>query len=415
MRRRDLLLLLTLALAVRTAFVAWAPGVAVGDGLFYDMHARALLAGHGYVNPDGSPGIRWMPGWPGLLAFLYAIFGATPKVGMFANAVLGAATCGLLAALGARLFDARTGVIAGLFYAVWPGVVYYSATLMTETLFGFLLVSTLLLLAIAGEARPQRDLWFAATGLAFGACAWVKSEPLVFTPALLLFLWVVRTSPVAFARSSLVTLLVTAALLAPWTIRNQRAFDRFLPTTANGGAVVFLGNHAGASGGNDFGFARAYARLRGGDDDAASLLARNSAGWRDAFAFARDHPGDELTLMARKLALTYGGDSDAADLIRGFGAIDAWHLSSTVWRSLVLAADAWWFALLALAVYGLTGLRRWRRKTRFLLLGLIASWTALHLVFLGGPRFRVPEAPAFALFAAAGADRLLRRRAVPSR
>jgi 4-amino-4-deoxy-L-arabinose transferase-like glycosyltransferase len=413
MRRRDLLILFGLALAVRIVFVAWAPGLAVGDGLFYDLHARALLEGHGYVNADGSPGIRWMPGWPGLLALLYAIFGATPKVGMFANAVFGAATCGLLAALGARLFDRRTGTLAGLFAAVWPGLVYYSATLMTETLFGFLLVSMLLLLVIAVQARPQGDAGFAAAGLAFGTCAWVKSEPLIFAPALLLFLWVARTSTAAFVRSSLITLLVTAALLAPWTIRNQRAFDRFLPTTANGGAVVFLGNHAGASGGNDFGFARAYAKRHGGADDAASLLARNGAGWRDAFAFARDHPEEELTLMARKLALTYRGDSDAADLIRGFGAIDDWHLSWTTWRRLVLVADAWWFALLALVVFGLTGLRRWRIETRVLLLGLIASWTALHLVFLGGPRFRVPEAPAFALFAAVGADRLLRLRARP--
>ena len=38
-------------------------------------------------------------------------------------------------------------------------------------------------------------------------------------------------------------------MIAPWSVRNYLVFDRFIPTSANGGAVVYLGNHAGATGG----------------------------------------------------------------------------------------------------------------------------------------------------------------------
>ena len=71
-----------LAALLRLAFVAWAPRELSGDGLHYHMSAFGLLNGSGYTDLDGSPSVRWMPGWPLLLAAIYRVFGVAPGAAM---------------------------------------------------------------------------------------------------------------------------------------------------------------------------------------------------------------------------------------------------------------------------------------------------------------------------------------------
>jgi arylsulfatase A-like enzyme/4-amino-4-deoxy-L-arabinose transferase-like glycosyltransferase len=405
MRARSGLALFGVALALRLGFVAWAPRVPGADGVSYHGYAQSLMLGMGYVNPDGSPGITWMPGWPLLLAGLYRLFGFDPAVGMVASALLGAAGAPLLAALGSRLLDLRRGLLAGALYAVWPGLICYSATLYCEDLFNALFLATLLLLVRAAQVR-RRSLGFAAAGLGFGLCALVKAEPLVVTPVLLGFLWSVRQGAADFARQSALLLGVTAAVLTPWVIRNELHFDRILPVTASGGSLAYIGNHPGATGAFDY-FADLYwAEQNRAEDRARTDLARNDAGWEAAARFVRDHPGEALRIAGAKLYFTYAGDGAGATLVRGFGGPAHWHLSESTWRQMVRIADGFWFAALALAAVGLGTVRRWSRQARILVLGPIAAWLAVHLVFVGGPRFHVPEIPGLALLAASGAARL---------
>lgn len=392
-----------LAAALRLALVALAPGVPASDGRAYHQYALIWLDAGAYQNLDRSPAIRWMPGWPGLLAGLYAVFGREPRVGMLANALLDAGTAALIALLGLRLWDRRTGALAGALYALWPGVAAYAATLFCEPLFGLCLTATLLALAPPGGS-PRRDL---LAGLAFGACAYVKSEPLALLPGLLFALWRETPAPRAFARRALAFAGLALLLLAPWTLRNYRVFDRFIPTSASGGVVVQLANHPGSRGVQDFARNRELARRYRGDDMAHTTLLRNDAGFREAWRFAREHPGEQLALVARKLRVTYGGDAAALSAIRGAAAEPqvepARHLR---WKRL---ANAWWFAMLAAAAVGATSWRGWPRGTAPLLFGPLATWWALHAVFLGGERFHVPEAPIYALLAALGLRELARR------
>ena len=151
---------LGLALGVRLAFVLWVPGVPTGDGFIYVLYAHSIERGDGYTSLDGSPGILWMPGWPAYIAALYSAFGPERRVVLISNALLGATTALLLAALGARWFGRRIGVVGGVLYAIWPGIVYYAGTFFTETTFSFLLASTLVLLTSAARATVRRSAWF---------------------------------------------------------------------------------------------------------------------------------------------------------------------------------------------------------------------------------------------------------------
>jgi 4-amino-4-deoxy-L-arabinose transferase-like glycosyltransferase len=404
--RASALGVLGLALGVRLAFVLWVPGAPTGDGFVYVLYAHSIERGDGYTNLDGSPGILWMPGWPAYMAALYSVFGPGGRVVLISNALLGAATALLVAALGARWFGRRIGVVAGVLYAIWPGIVYYAGTFFTETTFNFLLASTLLLLTAAARATVWRSAWFAAAGLCFGLCAMVKAEPLALSPVVLLFLWTVCRSRSEFLRTAVVTFAATAAVILPWSIRNYVVFDRIIPTSVNGGFVAHIGNHHGATGGGDFVFATWYWGQHERPTAAEANIALNTAGWRDTWKFVRENPGEELRILGRKIRLTYLGDDQGAKLVRGVGGEEAWSISRAAWIRLRTIANVYWFAVLSLAALGVGTARGWPREARVLLFGIVATWFLLHLVFLGGTRFHVPETLAYALFAACGIDRL---------
>jgi len=235
--RRPGWLVFALALALRLGFVAWAPGEPAADGIFYRIYGEHVARGWGYVDVDGSPVVRWMPGWPLLLGALYTVFGSGTAVALTANALLDAATAGLLVPLGARLFGPRIGAVAGALYAFWPGMIFLCGTHMSEALFNLLLAATLLAATGTAQARERRLAGAALTGVALGAAALVKAEPLVLLPGIGWALWRTRPSAAAFARELAVVAALAAAVLTPWTIRNYVHFDRFLPTAASGGTM----------------------------------------------------------------------------------------------------------------------------------------------------------------------------------
>jgi 4-amino-4-deoxy-L-arabinose transferase-like glycosyltransferase len=394
------------ALTLRLVFVAWSPGVPAADGFFYHQYGGLIASGSSYVNLDGSPAIRWMPGWPLLLGALYRIFGFEPKVAMFANALFDATTAGLLTLLGARLFGGRVGGLAGGIYALWPGALFYCGTVFTEPLFGALLTATLWLFWEATRAPGLAWPRFAAAGGGLGLCSLVKAEPLTLGPALLLLLWRTRRSRRGFALAALAAFGTTAALLAPWTIRNYLVFDRFILTSASGGIGAHLANHPGATGGQDFALNRSLQERYKGRNSAETSIKRNDAGFGDAWRFARDHPGEQLAIIANKFRITYGGDGQGLRTLRGSGPPARWHVAPDTWRRLTALADAYWFAVLALALAGLTTWACWPVGAGALVLGPVLTYGILHAIFLGGQRYHTPEYPSYALLAALGIERI---------
>jgi hypothetical protein len=202
-------------------------------------------------------------------------------------------------------------------------------------------------------------------------------------------------------------------------VRNYVAFDRFLPTAASGGIGVYLANHPGASGGQDFVANRALQERFRRENLAWTAIARNDAGWRDAWNFAREHPGEQLRIVANKLRLTYLGDARGAQLVRGMGPQPGWHIAPETWTVLRWTSDVYWFAMLALAAGGLllpvvggAERREWSPVAIPLLIGgVLVPWFLLHVILLGGPRYHVPQIPALALFAACGVAHWVRTEA----
>ena len=62
------------------------------DMTWYDVVARRLVKGWGYVSPTYTPTAAWPPGYPLFLATIYGVFGPSLLAAKVANALLGAAT-----------------------------------------------------------------------------------------------------------------------------------------------------------------------------------------------------------------------------------------------------------------------------------------------------------------------------------
>ena len=405
------------ALLVRVAFVIWAPPSLASDAEFYYGHALALMRGNGYTNADGSPAAMWMPGWAAFMAVLFKVFGPRVFVAQLGNAVLGAATAGFVCALGGRLFSRRIGVVAGVLWAVWPSVVFFTTILFTETLFTALFTAGMLGVVVASQEQERRTRWLVASGVALSAALWVRSEPFGFLPVFALFLAWTGASWKRGALGAALLLVVMAVGIAPWTIRNAVAFGRFIPTAANAGWVFYEGNHVGAPGGNDllamFALREKFDHLSIGQGDVEC----NAEGLRLGLAFVRDHPGETLQIAWRKLVLTYGSDDRAPVLIRGFTGpmkvLPSRHvplygyIPENFMTAMQGVANVYWYAMLALVAIGLSGALGWRPESRILVLGGMLTWVAIHAALIGGPRFHQPETTLLAIVAALGVERIL--------
>ena len=226
----------------------------VWDGHYYDFGARRIAAGLGYSDGAGGwhPWCHWPVGYSGIIAATYRVFGHGPHIATIFNAFTGA----LLAVFTHRLaryeLSANRARAAGLLCALYPGLIIYSALVMTEPL-------SALALVVAGWcwARYRRDrplLGVALFGLVIGLGTLVHPSLLVFAPAPLLLAGDTLSAslrPAALKRGIALAAISTAFAflpVLPWTIRNCRVMDRCTLVSTNGGWNLAIGSFARATG-----------------------------------------------------------------------------------------------------------------------------------------------------------------------
>ena len=194
-----------------------------GDATQY--YAYALnLANHGTFSKDlpGSvvihPDNYRDPGYPLFLALWMKLLGAGDAwyAGvLICQALLGALTVTLTTQLGRHWLSLRWATAAGVMMALWPHSITINGYLLSETLFGFLVV--LGMLATASALQRQSPWRAVVAGLTFGAAALTNAILLPFGILLAAFLgWRKPAS-----RRLCIALAVGAVVLpGAWAVRN---------------------------------------------------------------------------------------------------------------------------------------------------------------------------------------------------
>jgi hypothetical protein len=283
-RRSTLLMVIAVAIILRvgSAFylgneVQVLPGIY--DQVSYDLLARRVITGHGFsfaqdhwpMTRAGEPTAHWSYLYTLYLSALYGTVGTYPLLARLLQAVIaGALHCGLVWRIGRRIGCPTVGLGAAILSACYIYFFYYAGALMTETFYIVGILWTLdcaLRLAEAlapSQAAPllawsKQRLWL-ELGLAIGMTVLLRQVFLLFVPFLFLWLWWThlrvsrlssgglipggwRTSIGTLLTGSFLAGLVVCCLIAPWTIRNYRAFHTFVPLNTNSGYAFFWGNH----------------------------------------------------------------------------------------------------------------------------------------------------------------------------
>jgi hypothetical protein len=418
------ILLLGLGLRVGEAWDGRAP---VYDAAAYAAIAANLDEGNGFTaGPSATqPSSNYSPGLPLLVAGLYELTGGVHE--RLARVVL--AVVGTLSVLFAYLIGRRLGrralegrspsqpgssevgsatvswaALAGaLVVAVHPALLEYQGMLMGEPLAATLLSGGVLAMLWAWEGGWAR--WLAPGGL-FGALALVRPEYLGVA-ILLAAVIAVRELRDDWRRSLLraaVFLGAPLVVIAPWTIRNAAALDRFVPISTGGGQVLFAGTYLPSDGDpekvgaevvaeNPQLFAPrdaqrlrleqilarlAHARYPEMETDEALSKMGNEQLWDDV----SEEPGEYLGFVARKIWRIWS-----------HGPRDVMH--EPVWEVVH-------WALILLALLGL-GVLAWLRRWEALLFATIfLAITLVSALLVASPRRVLVLVPLLAALAAAG-------------
>src|ERR1039458_3072426 len=271
--------------------------------------ARALVAGYGYSDPFANAFLAhtgptaWLPPvYPLLLAGIFRLFGvythASAWVLFTLQSAFSAATALATYQIAARCFSRRVALWSAWIWALYPAAMQYAVrwpweTTITTALFSFMLALSLRMRGVESgkwsvvsgkrEGKQGKTLktdslttyhlplttdWL-YFGFLWGLIALSNSTLLIFLPVCALWILLPKLGA-PFMRSHrvsgdmgdsqltthnsqlllgpILSALVFLALIAPWTLRNQRVFHAFIPLRGNFGAELFMGNGPGSNG-----------------------------------------------------------------------------------------------------------------------------------------------------------------------
>ncbi len=382
-RRRDALLVVAVALAVRLVIVLFAAGrfPPADDGTFYHLVAARIAQGLGYtwLWPDGAVtyAAHYPVGYPALVGGSYALFGAHPGVAMGMNALFGVLAALAAQSLVSRSAPRRAALAAGLFVALEPALVLYTPALMTEAVAGSLLVTAG---AVAASARPEKaPLRALVSGLVLGMAVLVRPELLLLSPIIGVLAAQGRGARRVLA-SMAVVLGASLAVCAPWTFRNCARLDRCALVSVNGGWNLYIGSSPLGRGGwasiEAIGVP-AECRTVFGEADKDACFGR--AGWS---AIARD-PGAWVALVPRKLAATFDYGTASAHYLSASNPSLVGDREKTAIGAAELLAQRVLLLLGLFAVARMKGPRRTARLVIFVLAGVGALLPGAWIAWVG--------------------------------
>lgn len=349
--------------------------------------------GSGTPVPDTFRG----PGYPAFLAaWMWLDERGWYLLALHAQAVLGALTATMTVLLARHWLSRPWAFVAGTLVAVWPHHVAATGALLTEVVFGFLLVLALL---AAAEAMKRRSLaWAATSGLVFSAAALTSMVSLLFPFFIALVSWRARMPRVAGA-------MLLLALVGPalWSLRGTMVEQ---PAGQPGRMVLNLVQGSWPQ------YHRAYASrtyspiaqdIMGAIDTEEKLLASDPAAGLSSIASRLSFdPAYYLHWYAvEKPYLLWGWD-----IRMGAGDIYFHRVSHSPFAGNPLLRaikrglefiNPVIFVLSALAsIVLLVGWLRkspWATPAAVLVAGFCTYVTLLHLVFQAEPRYSIPYRP----------------------
>ena len=370
---------------------------ALPDQREYLSIARNLLAGNGleFFDPRFGQTVRAFrtPGYPLFLAVCHANICAVRAV----QALIDTSTVLAVFLLASIIFirdGDRHALLAAAFVAFNPFVIFFSAPLLSETLFTAMLAWAMVLLIWPRRDEASGDFRLLA-GLLLLALSVLVRPSAVLLPVLLGILSVFmnrresrayenvpdvrhkrNVSPLWMGATA--GFLVLLSLL-PWVVRNRNLLGRWIWLDTNSGFTLYDAYNPGATGASNQAFVRREPELqKHGEVDRSDYLARK------AKDYVRQHPGRVVGLIGAKLIRTWSPVPLSSEYGRpGLRLIALAY--SVPFDILVLAGLIW---------------GNMPRSAKVYLLAPAIYLSVVHALTVGSLRYRIPAEPPLAVIAA---------------
>lgn len=340
------------------------------------------------------------------LAAVYAVFGRSPWPPRVVQILLGSASAALLALVGAKVFNRRVGIIAGVLLAMYGPMILEEISLAKTVLivFGGLVAFACYLEAL--ERRGERLM--AVAGAVFGVTVIGVGQWLLALVGLTIYAAVDRTLPRP-TRRRLAGVFLTSALvmLVPIVAWNSYFGGGLMLTSGDAGLNLYLGNNPRTTGltGRPPGL-RDVPEFEEGD---SHRLAERDAGrpltpagvsrhWSQrAMAWALAHPFSFLETTRKKLLVLWNS----------YEIPDSYHFAFIRAQYLPWLWGGGSFAVVGpLGLVGLVLAARHRRAWPLYVMCL--GYLGVIALFYVRSRYRMPAVPFLIVFAAAAVDWAIR-------
>jgi len=382
-QRSLVVLLLMTALAVRVAFAVLSH-IQFGDAPEYLDFANRIANGHLGPYKNDMLFVR-APGYPYFIAIVWLLTGSHSQVAVkLVQALVGTGTCfyiyRMARLIGASSAGALIALAGGAFY---PYLIYYTGVVGTESLFAFFVAAGTFHLA-NGLSRGGLDTrQFVYAGIYYALGNMIRPNLSTVYPLLALWLcYRYRHAPKQIVSIGLALAIPLLVVTLPWSIASVHAGLGFIWVTDGGGLWYWVGH-------ND-----AVARFYCADISPQELhalsqampnpvyavarelppVAQQSAYWRDALAWDRQHLDLWPCLLSSKFIAYWR----------------LWVNPAAYDRSHILISLAS-VPVLPLAGFGLVrALRRGERALSMPVVIQIVTGTAVAMIFSTEIRYRVP-------------------------
>jgi 4-amino-4-deoxy-L-arabinose transferase-like glycosyltransferase len=368
------------------------------DTVAYELLGGTLANGGGYSDPVSylfhgvsRATANFVPGYPLFLAGLMKIHINSSTGFRIVGALCGGVTALLTGLFGRRVTRrSSVGLVAAGLVALSPALIASDGSIMSETIAVPLTVGLLLTLSWASASTSL--LRWIPVGILAGLMCLVRSEDLL-TAVLLIPLAAVARPSATIGRRTLqmsAALLVVAAVLSPWLIRNYGKFDHRIILSTNEGKTLAGANCPSVYSG----------KLLGYWD--------NSCVGHDALATSNETEYDEvLTAQGKTYIRAHLG---RVPLVVGVRVLRAWgfyeplqqaRLEVVQSRSIGWQQLAWPSSLVVLLL-GLPGVALLRKDRLALVLvaGPVVTATIVVATSFGNPRYVLSATPSLSVAAA---------------
>jgi|CXWL01.1.fsa_nt_gi hypothetical protein len=272
------------------------------------------------------------------------------------------------------------GKLAAFLFALWPNLIFNTATPEKEMLILALLPWGTFFIIKACVSAQYRSTFIAGLLLGFSTLVQPSLQflPLVFSILLLVVL--------GFSRSSFIKVLFlcggAALVIAPWTVRNYQQFDHFVLVSTNGGDNFYRANNSLATGG--------YTPKGEIDLDDMDEINRNNIAKELAIDWIVSHPINFITLSFEKQIRFMGDDAGGV-----YGTLKVGKASNNtkIYAFFKGFANLWWMMMwMVLASLVLDSQRE--RKTipafAFVPFWLWLYLFVMHSVFESAGKYHMP-------------------------